>query len=245
MDAIPVTVEVGEAQPAGEVRRRRPDNEGLRASLARVRAAQEAARARNRHETLKARLGLATFFVTIAAGWVVIHASAARTRKVPRRALAAAAAAAAPCCAEPAAAGTPSSLSAAAPEATPVAPSVDASANVGADAECEALSKGHHWRQAAESCALAVQLRPDDAALVLALAQSQHARNRLSEAAESARRAIALDSNLPEAFIILAHAEAHAGNPAAAARAFRRYLTLAPHGWHAREARVALRAPAR
>jgi Tfp pilus assembly protein PilF len=104
------------------------------------------------------------------------------------------------------------------------------------------LCKSHRWRQAAEPCALAVKARPDDATIVLGLAQSEHARNRLAEAGEWAKRAIALDPNLAEAFIIQAHAEARAGDAGAAAQDFRRYLSLAPRGWHAREARAALRA---
>src|SRR6478736_6666819 len=87
MDAIPVT-QGDEEEPTGDIKAHRLDGEGLRASLAKVRAAQDAALARNRHETLKARLAVATFFVTIAAGWVIIHASrahgTARRRGAPR-----------------------------------------------------------------------------------------------------------------------------------------------------------------
>jgi hypothetical protein len=124
----------------------------------------------------------------------------------------------------------------AAPETT------DGAANDSAAAECEVLSQHHRWRQAAEPCAIAIKARPDDATLFLGLAQSAHARNRLAEAGEWAKRAIALDPTLAEAFIIEAHAEALAGDEAAAGRDFRRYLALAPRGWHAKEARKALRA---
>jgi Flp pilus assembly protein TadD len=104
------------------------------------------------------------------------------------------------------------------------------------------LCKRHRWREAAEPCALAIKARPDDATLFLGLAQSAHARNRLAEAGTWAKRAIALDPNLAEAFIIKAHAEANVGDEAAADRDFRQYLALAPRGWHAKEARKALRA---
>ena len=89
---------------------------------------------------------------------------------------------------------------------------------------------------------MAIKARPDDATLFLGLAQSAHARNRLAEAGEWAKRAIVLDPKLAEAFIIEAHAEARVGNAATAAQDFRRYLSLAPRGWHAKEARNALRA---
>ena len=89
---------------------------------------------------------------------------------------------------------------------------------------------------------MAIKARPDDATLMLGLAQSAHARNHLTEAGQWAKRALALDPSLAEAFIIEAHAEARVGDAAAAARDFRQYLALAPRGWHAREARKALRA---
>jgi hypothetical protein len=42
--------------------------------------------------------------------------------------------------------------------------------------------------------------------------------------------------------VIVARAEVGQGHARAAADAYRRYLTLAPRGWHAAEARRALRA---
>jgi tetratricopeptide (TPR) repeat protein len=221
----------------------------MRASLSAVRAAQAEAQARNRNETLKARLLVGTAVVTFAVGLVAMRTTAARatSRRGPAGAVTVALAERpAP---SPAAAmlAAPISAARAAPLEAPVSaapeiPTVDAAANARAIAACEILCKGHHWRQAAEPCAVAVKARPDDAAVVLGLAQSEHARNRLAEAGEWAKRAIALDPKLAEAFIIEAHAEARVGNAAAAARDFRRYLSLAPRGWHAKEARDALRA---
>jgi hypothetical protein len=46
---------------------------------------------------------------------------------------------------------------------------------------------------------------------------------------------------LAEGFVIVAHAESHAGHPEAAVEAYRHYLGLAPRGWHASEARAAVR----
>ena len=73
------------------------------------------------------------------------------------------------------------------------------------------------------------------------VAQAQHRRGQIALAAGWARKALALDADIPEAFVIVAHAERSAGHEQAAADAYRRYLTLAPHGWHAAEARRALR----
>ena len=217
----------------------------MRASLSAVRAAQAEAQARNRNETLKARLLVGTAVLTFAVGLVVTRTTAAR--KTPRRGPAGAALVAlaerpAPALAAPMLAAPIGAALAAAPDA-PVSGAAQASTTDGAAvAECESLCKRHHWRQAAEPCAAAVKTRPDDATIVLGLAQAEHARNHLAEAGEWAKRAVALDPKLAEAFIIQAHAEEHVGDAAAAARDFRRYLSLAPRGWHAREARVALHA---
>jgi predicted TPR repeat methyltransferase len=74
------------------------------------------------------------------------------------------------------------------------------------------------------------------------VAQAQHRRGHIASAADWARKALALDAEIPEAFVIVARAEVGGGHPRAAADAYRRYLTLAPRGWHAAEARRALRA---
>jgi hypothetical protein len=231
------------------------DAGGMRASLSAVRAAQDEARARNRRETLKARLLVVTAVVTFAVGLVATRTRAARKVASGPPAAAAtiapaaarpAAPLAAPSPATPTAESSARAALAAPPEAPPLAPAEpaaagDAAASAGAIAECELLCKRHRWRDAAVPCAAAVKARPFDASLVLGLAQSEHAQNHLAEAGAWAGRAIALDSTLAEAFVIRAHAEARVGNRGAAGEDFRRYLALAPRGWHAREARAALR----
>lgn len=219
----------------------------MRASLSAVHAAQAGARARNRRETTKARLLVGTAVVTFAVGLVITRPRAARKTPTPGPAVAATASPAerpAPMLAARLLAAPINAAPAAPSEApTSAAPeSTDSTANADAVAECEMLCKRHRWRQAAEPCAVAIKTRPDDATLLLGLAQSAHARNHLAEAGQWAKRAIALDPNLAEAFIIEAHAEARAGDAAASARDFRRYLSLAPRGWHAKQAREALRA---
>jgi tetratricopeptide (TPR) repeat protein len=217
----------------------------MRASLSKVHAAVAETRARNQRETMKARLLVGTALVTFAVGVVVTRTRTAR-KALPAEptvaAIAPLAARSAPVLAAPELATPISAARTALPEAPAVAAPETSTANAGAVAECETLCEHHRWRQAAEPCAMAIKLRPDDAALYLGLAQSAHARNRLAEAGEWAKRASALDPNLAEAFIIQAHAEADVGDTAAAGRDFRRYLSLAPRGWHAKEARKALHA---
>jgi tetratricopeptide (TPR) repeat protein len=233
------SIVVMEAIQAAEGVRQAPwDDTGMRASLSAVRSAQAQALARNRRETWKARVVVGTAVATFAIGLVAVKTRAARKAHASRPVVAAAVAPARPL--------VPLGSTPAAPAKAPAvaaapAPSSDVVADAGAIAECEVLCKRHRWRQAAEPCALAVRARPNDANLALGMAQSEHARNRMAEAGQWAARAIALDPNLAEAFVIQAHAERQAGDDDAAARDFRRYLELAPRGWHAREAREALR----
>jgi tetratricopeptide (TPR) repeat protein len=239
----------GPLETEGSQRSQPWDAEGMRASLSAVHAALAEARARNRRATTKARLLVGTAVVTFAVGLVATRTRAAR--KIPPRSPAVAATVSlaerpGPMLAESKVAA-PISATRAAPLEMPASAASETSttagtANAGAVAECEMLCKRHRWRQAAEPCAVAIKTRPDDATILLGLAQSAHARNRLAEAGEWAKRASTLDPNLAEAFIIQAHAEARVGDAAAAARDFRRYLALAPRGWHAKEAREALRA---
>jgi Flp pilus assembly protein TadD len=93
-----------------------------------------------------------------------------------------------------------------------------------------------------EACTRAFEADPSNASLALAVAQAEHARGRLAEAAQWARRAIDLDPKTAEAYVIVARAEAENGRHGHARRAYRTYLKLAPRGWHHAEARSALRA---
>ena len=220
----------------------------MRASLLAVHAAQAEARARNRRETTMARVLVGTAVVTFAVGLVATRTRTARETQPRGPAVAATVSLAerpAPMLAAPKLAAPISAARAAPSEAqafaAPETSTGDGTATAGAVAECEMLCNRHRWRQAAEPCAVAIETRPNDPAILLGLAQSAHARNHLAEAGQWAKRAIALDPSLAEAFIIEAHAEARVGDAAAAARDFRRYLALAPRGWHAKEAREALR----
>jgi tetratricopeptide (TPR) repeat protein len=128
--------------------------------------------------------------------------------------------------------------------ATPIIPASAAEVTA-LDNACAETFGQRRWRISIETCTRAFEARPRDGALALRIAHAHHARARLPEAEQWANRAITLDPSLAEAFVIVAHAEAHSGNPSAAIEAYRRYLALAPRGWHASEARAAVRAKAR
>jgi tetratricopeptide (TPR) repeat protein len=133
-------------------------------------------------------------------------------------------------------------VTAVAADAATAGPEGATTANIAqAQAACDQAYAGRRWPAATESCGRASELRPRDAALTMKVAQAYHARGRYAAAGDWARRALALDGVDPEALVILAHAERHAGHPAAARSAYRRYLVLAPRGWHAAEARAAVR----
>jgi hypothetical protein len=120
------------------------------------------------------------------------------------------------------------------------APAVSSEERAAAVAACHDAYDRQRWRTAADACSRASELLPADAALAMKVAQAQHARGHYADAGVWARRAIDLEDVDPEALVILAHAERRAKHPAAAKSAYRRYLILAPRGWHAAEARAAL-----
>jgi predicted Zn-dependent protease len=84
-------------------------------------------------------------------------------------------------------------------------------------------------------------LAPDRAEIALKAAKAQHARGRFAESETWAATTLKLDPGSAEAFAIIARAERRAGHAPEATAAYRKYLALAPRGWHAREARRALR----
>jgi tetratricopeptide (TPR) repeat protein len=141
---------------------------------------------------------------------------------------------------EPPPAGRPAPSEAARPtERSGAAIPGDSGADV---ALCDAAFEQRSWTAVASTCAAAFEARPRQSALAMRVAQAQHRRGHLETAADWARRALAVDADIPEAFVIIARADVGAGRPQTAADAYRRYLTLAPRGWHAAEARRALRA---
>jgi hypothetical protein len=212
----------------------------VRASLEAVRVAQEEARLQARRQTRQARLWFATMVGVLALGgfavgprlshwWharrhkavVVAHSAPVQAQPVPPEA------AAAPAQATTAAASSP--VENTAPPA-------------GTDEGCDTTAvRTAPWRLSPEACARAFVLHPDDAALALAVAHAEHAHGHLAEGAQWARRALALDPEAAEAYVLIARADVANGRPQDARTAYRHYLQLAPRGWHHAEARAAVR----
>jgi len=221
--------------------------EAVRASLEAVRAAQLAARARARREMWQARAVVGGVAAAVAlAGLVVwprIHG--ARAARAASAAAAASLARRAPATETGPVAAVTSAPNAGGLLAAGVAalPAVKENAESSAALEaCRDNYQGKRWRAASAACATAFAARPDDVKLALRVAEAEYARDHLAEARDWAQRTLALDDKQADALAILGRSEQRTGNGEAAARAFRRYLALAPRGWHASEARAALRA---
>jgi hypothetical protein len=228
----------------------------VQASLEAVRSAQASARARARRETRWARLIAGGALMAVGAtAWAAAHrlpksrAGAAAPTAVATPT--APAPAPAPLLAaeprETAPAERPAPVALPAPVTTP-APAEQPGAAVAGDFPvtlCDAAFEQRSWTAVAATCTAAFGVRPKDSALAMRVAQAEHRRGHTATAADWARKALALDKDLPEAYVLVARAEVSAHDASAAADAYRRYLTLAPRGWHAAEARRALRAAAR
>jgi hypothetical protein len=228
-DAPTAEVDISPPPPA----RRLPD--AVRTSVEAVKAAQLAARERQRRETRQARLVVGGLVAALVVGWVAVrsHLQAGRTA---RAAAAVTAPAPATLPASEVAAAAP-----AAPEPEAPAPAKAATPDPAAEEACRDNYQSKRWRTASGACAAAFAGRPDDAKLALRVAESEYARDHLSEARDWAQRTLALDAKEANALAVVALSEQRSGHSEAAARAFRSYLAVAPRGWLAAEARSTLR----
>jgi tetratricopeptide (TPR) repeat protein len=219
---------------------RPPLSDDVRASLEAVRLAQEDARERARRETVRTRIGFATAVVAVVAVAFAFGPRAARWRHA--RAHAATPARLAPAAPAPALAAPTTAPSAAETVAAATPAEVKAHDAPGPAEGCDTgLVQSAPWRVSPEACVRAFEANPTNAGLALAIAQAEHARTHVAEAARWAKRAIALDPNVAEAYVLIARADTAGGRHDEAREAYRHYLDLAPRGWHHAEARAALR----
>jgi hypothetical protein len=249
--ANPSRLDLAEVDPLARPRFGSLGSDELRASLEAVRSAQAAAQARARRETRWARgIAAGALMAVGLTAWAAAH-------RPPRARASAAGARVAAAAISPVVTPRAATSIAAAPHELPLTvrsapseavatPERSAAAVPGASdgqvALCDAAFEQRRWTEIASTCAAAFEARPRESALAMRVAQAQHRRGHIATAAEWARKALALDADIPEAFVIVAHAEVGAGHARAAGDAYQRYLALAPRGWHAAEARRALRA---
>jgi tetratricopeptide (TPR) repeat protein len=219
----------------------------VRASLEAVRVAREAAQHRARKQTLRARLWFAGGLAAVGVAVLAFGPSMARWRH-PRAKVAApvttpvaetraaGAIAAVPAVQAPAPAPTERTV----PPLAPKAASGSPAANTGDGCDA-ALVRRTPWLISPQACAAVFDANPTDATLALGIAQAEHARGRFDESAQWARRALALDPRAAESYVLIARTEAKGGRQEEALDAYRKYLELAPRGWHRAEANAALR----
>jgi len=253
-------VQAGVGAPKMPVGRALSDE--VRASLDAIRVAREAAHERARRQTMKTRLWFALVVGAVGVATVTVGPRVLRWRhgRVQAAAPVIPAAAAIPAPSEPVA-PAPSAPAAAAPIASVAAAPVPEPALAPAEkpsaqpspAATETKSRGGGalaegcdaglvhttpWLLSPDACALAFEADPSNAALALGIAHAEHVRGHFAESAQWANRALALEPKAAEAYILVARAEAQSGRAEEAQAAYRRYLELAPRGWHQAEARA-------
>jgi tetratricopeptide (TPR) repeat protein len=212
-------------------------SEEARASLQAVREAQEAARLQARRQTQQARLWFLTAVGALVLAGVTIAPRLSHwwhARRHPGTMVSSA---------KPAATSGSSAMVAAAQTAEASTPALESAAPSAASEEgCDTDAvRSTPWRLSPEACARAFALHPNDPTLALAVAHAEHAHGHLLEGAQWAKRALALDPDAAEAYVLIARADVADGRHEDARAAYHHYLQLAPRGWHHSEARAALR----
>lgn len=109
-----------------------------------------------------------------------------------------------------------------------------------APARCESQFKARQWRGAIESCGAAFDALPT-AAVAMRVAHAHWAHGDAASAGTWARNALELESQDPDVYVLIGNAEHAAGKRRKAVAAYRRYLELAPRGWHAERLRSYVR----
>jgi hypothetical protein len=104
-------------------------------------------------------------------------------------------------------------------------------------ATCRTQFLRSRYRDAAASCAAALEANPSSADALTMMAHVELNRGRLGRANELAQKAIAIDPNQADAYVIIGGVHQDSGRNAEAKVAYRRYLQLAPHGRYADELR--------
>jgi hypothetical protein len=106
-------------------------------------------------------------------------------------------------------------------------------------ARCESDFKARTWRVAIGSCNTAFDATPSPT-LAMRVAHARFSHGDAAGAGTWARNALELGSTDPDAYVLIGHAEQAAGKRRKAVAAYRRYLELAPRGWHAARLRTAI-----
>jgi len=104
-------------------------------------------------------------------------------------------------------------------------------------ATCRSQFLRDRLREAATTCAAALEANPGSADALTMMAHVELNRGHLGRANELAQKAIAIDPNQADAYVIMGGVHQDSGRNAQAKVSYRRYLQLAPHGRYADEVR--------
>jgi CheY-like chemotaxis protein/cytochrome c-type biogenesis protein CcmH/NrfG len=102
---------------------------------------------------------------------------------------------------------------------------------------CRGAFTRNRMREAFTACTAAATANPRSAEALTLLAHTELNRGHLSRAAELASKALLVDPNVADAYVIIGGVHQDSGQNAEAKAAYRRYLQLAPHGRYADDLR--------
>jgi len=105
-------------------------------------------------------------------------------------------------------------------------------------AACRTAFVDKRMKDAEVACVAASDANPESAEAHALLAHALYNRNRRREAMTWAERALKLDPNLADAYVIVGGVHQSAGETEEAKAAYRKYLSLAPSGQYAADLRA-------
>lgn len=133
----------------------------------------------------------------------------------------------------PAAPAVAAPVAAAPVAAAPVAAAGDDAAAL--EQSCRDAFGRKKYKDILDSCGRAFDARPTAADLAVLVAETELDRGRAASALTWARKAVAVDPNLADAYVFIGTAEQQAGHAQAARTAYLKYLELAPTGRYAQD----------
>jgi Flp pilus assembly protein TadD len=122
------------------------------------------------------------------------------------------------------------------PAPAPAAPVVVAAADSAAlEQTCRDAFGRKKYKDILDSCGRAFEARPAAADLAVLVAETELDRGRAGSALTWARKAVAADPNMADAYVFIGTAEQQSGHAQAARTAYLKYLELAPAGRYAQD----------
>jgi hypothetical protein len=120
----------------------------------------------------------------------------------------------------------------------PTVPAAAPAASGDLEQACRAAFERKKYKDVLDSCGRAFDARPNAADLAALVAEAEMNRGRAGSSLNWARKAIAVDPNLADAYVFLGTGEQQAGHAQAAKTAYLRYLELAPGGRFAQDVKA-------